>query len=236
MEKLIVANWKSNPASIKKAQKLALAEDYNGVVIAPPFPYLDAVGALLKNASLAAQDVFWKDGGAYTGEVSVSQLRDLGVKYVIVGHSERRALGETDDIVSKKVEAVLGANMQVIICVGEHLETRKHGIEEAKKFIIRQLKIGLKGVQKKNSRDVAVVYEPIWAISTNPSSVPDIPEESAELIAYIKNAVNIPRVFYGGSVNAKNAHEFLNQNDIDGVLVGGASLKPNEFKGIIDSA
>jgi len=234
MKKLIVANWKSNPNSLKKAEKLALAEDYEDVAIAPPFPYLEKVGSVLRNASLVAQDVFWEDGGAYTGEVSVSQLKDLGVKYVIVGHSERRThLGETDRMINKKVKAALESGMEVILCVGEHLETRKEGIQAAKNFIAGQLKVDLAGVKKHYSKKVIVAYEPIWAVGTG---TPDIPEEAAEIAAYIKNLVDISGVIYGGSVNAKNAHEFLSQNDIDGALPGGASLKPREFKGIIDSA
>ena len=234
MEKLIVANWKSNPASIKKAEKLALAEDYDGVVIAPPFPYLSAVGALLKNASLAAQDVFWEDGGAYTGEVSISQLKDLGVKYVILGHSERREhMGETDKMINKKAKAALESGIEVILCVGEHLEVRKEGIQAAKKFITGQLKADLEGVKKRYSKKVIVAYEPIWAIGTGAS---DIPEEAAEVSVYIKNLSGVSRVLYGGSVNAKNAKNFLSEEDIDGALVGGASLKPHEFKSIIDNA
>ena len=233
MKKIIVANWKLNPTSLKEAKKLALKEDHGGVIIAPPFIYLNAIGELLKNASLAAQDVFWEDSGAHTGEISTSQLKDININYVIVGHSERRTLGETDDIINKKVKAVLNADMQVILCVGEHLQIRKEGIEKAKEFIANQLKINLGGIKKRYSKNVIVAYEPIWSIGTG---VSDIPEESAEISAYIKNISGVSRVLYGASVNEKNAKEFLSKDEIDGVLVGGASLKPREFKNIVDSA
>ena len=231
--KLIIGNWKSNPSTQKEAIKLALAEDYSGVVIVPPFTYLDVVGQNLKNASLGAQDVFWEDGGPYTGEISVSQLKSLKVSHVIIGHSERRALGETDDIINKKVKAVLASGMQVILCVGEHIETRKEGLSAAKDFIASQIKNDLKGVKSSDAKRVVIAYEPIWAVGTGNA---DIPEEAAEICGYIKNLVKVSHVIYGGSVNAKNAKEFLEQDDIDGALPGGASLKPKEFQKIVEAA
>ena len=231
MEKLIIANWKLNPETLSKAKKLALAEDYGNVVIAPPFLYLEALRGTLKSASLAAQDVFWEETGAYTGEISPSQLKDVGVEYVLVGHSERRGyFGETDSTVNKKVKAALSAGLRVILCVGEGLEIRKRGIESAKRFITDQLSIDLKGVQKKYSKNMIIAYEPIWAIGTGDS---DIPEETAEISAYIKNLTGVVKVLYGGSVNSSNAAEFLKKKDIDGALVGGASLKSKEFQEIV---
>lgn len=231
MNKLIVANWKLNPDTLNKARKLALAEDYENVIIAPPFLYLDSIKELLKNASLAAQDAFWEDGGPYTGEVSPSQLKDIGARYVILGHSERRSyFGETDSVINKKVRSALSAGMGVILCVGEGLEIRKRGIESAKRFITDQLAVDLKGVQKKYAKETIIAYEPVWAIGTGNS---DIPEEAAEISAYIKNLTKAHRVLYGGSINAKNAEEFLKNDDIDGALVGGASLRPKEFQQII---
>lgn len=231
MEKLIIANWKLNPETLSKAKKLALAEDYGNVVIAPPFLYLEALRGTLKSASLAAQDVFWEETGAYTGEISPSQLKDVGVEYVLVGHSERRGyFGETDSTVNKKVKAALSAGLRVILCVGEGLEIRKRGIESAKRFITDQLSIDLKGVQKKYSKNMIIAYEPIWAIGTGDS---DIPEETAEISAYIKNLTGVAKVLYGGSVNSSNAAEFLKKKDIDGALVGGASLKSKEFQEIV---
>lgn len=237
MKKLIVANWKLNPNSLKKAEKLASAEDHKGVVIAPPFPYLEKIGSVLRNASLAAQDVFWEEDGPYTGEISPTQLRDLGVKYVIIGHSERREIQrETDEMINKKVMATLRVGLQVILLVGEHIEVRKRGIEATKKFIVSQLKNDLRGVPRGHAKNLILTYEPVWAISTGVNAEADIPEEAAEICAYIKNLAKVTRVLYGGSVNAKNAEAFLSHKDIDGALVGSASLKPREFKGIIECA
>jgi len=151
----------------------------------------------------------------------------MGVKYVIIGHSERRGkFGETDIEINKKVKASLNSGLKVILCVGEHIETRKKGIDEAKKFIENQIKIDLDGIGKKDTKNIFIAYEPIWAIGSGTS---DIPEETAEIAAYIKNLVNVSGVLYGGSVNSKNAEAFFEQDEIDGALIGGASLDPKEF-------
>ena len=214
--KLIAANWKSNPDTAKTAERLALAEDYEGVIIIPPFQYLERVRSVLKHASLGAQNVFWENGGPFTGEVSPSQLKNLGVSFVIAGHSERRAyLGETDDMINKKIKAALSEGLQVIT---------------------NQIRYDLRGVKRSDAKKVIITYEPIWAISTSQNAEPDIPEEAAEICAYIKNLVNVRGVIYGGSVNAKNAKEFLGRDDIDGALVGGESLKPKEFQKIVSAA
>src|SRR3989344_1254787 len=169
-----------------------------------------------------------------TGEVSASQLKDLRVSHVIVGHSERRIhLGETDDVINKKIKIALDRDLKVVLCVGEPIQVRKLGIKSAKDFITDQIKNGLRGVKKSDAKKVIIAYEPVWAVGTG---TPDIPEEAAEICAYIKNLVSIERVVYGGSVNAKNAKEFLGQDDIDGALVGGASLNPKEFQKIVEIA
>ena len=231
---LIIGNWKSNPNTVTDAEKLAIAEDYEGVVIAPPFQYLERVGSILRHAMLGAQDVFWEDGGPYTGEVSASQLKDLKVSYVIVGHSERREhLGETDDVINRKAKIALDRDLRVVLCVGEPIQIRKLGIKAAKDFITNQIKNDLKGVKKSDAKKVIVAYEPVWAVGTG---TPDIPEETAEICAYIKNLVKVNRVIYGGSVNSKNVKEFLDQDDIDGALPGGASLNPKEFQKIVEIA
>ena len=235
--KLIAANWKSNPDTAKTAERLALAEDYEGVIIIPPFQYLERVRSVLKHASLGAQNVFWENGGPFTGEVSPSQLKNLSVSFVIAGHSERRAyLGETDDMINKKIKAALSEGLQVILCVGEPIQIRKDGIRSAKDFITNQIRYDLRGVKRSDAKKVIITYEPIWAISTSQNAEPDIPEEAAEICAYIKNLVNVGGVIYGGSVNAKNAKEFLGRDDIDGALVGGESLKPKEFQKIVSAA
>jgi len=232
--KLIVGNWKSNPDSATASEKLAIAEDYEGVVIVPPFQYLERVRSTLRHASLGAQDVFWEDGGPYTGEVSPNQLKNLGVSHVIVGHSERREyLGETDGIVNKKAKAALDKGLKVVLCVGEPIHVRKVGMQAAKDFITNQIKNALRGVKRSDSKRVIIAYEPVWAVGTG---TPDIPEEAAEICGYIKNLVSVEGVIYGGSVNSKNAKEFLGQEDIDGALPGGASLKPKEFQKIVEAA
>jgi triosephosphate isomerase len=214
------------------------------LVIAPPFVYLSAVGSILRNAVLGAQNLFGEEAksGPYTGEISALQLRRLGVKYVIVGHSERRALGESDEIINKKIKTALGEGLGVILCVGE--PKRESGIKSSKlkkekSYVKRQLLkdlIGICGSRLKIRHPFVVAYEPVWAIGTGRA---DKPEEAAEMIKFIKNVLKtkIPglnaRVLYGGSVNAKNASGFLNQREIEGALVGGASLKIKEFRKII---
>jgi len=242
--KIIIANWKSNPRSIDEARKLAKAIDFKNAVVCPPFPFLEAVGGTLKKASLGAQDVFWGDVGAYTGEVSWRHLKSLGVKYVIIGHSERRRyLKESDELISKKVEAALKAGLKVVLCVGEDLNIHNEGMESVKIFIKDQLENDLPLNPKSyilNPR-LIIAYEPIWAISTETGGKPDTPENAVEMIKFIKGILNSgfnimnPKVLYGGSVNVKNASEFLINKEIDGALVGGASLKPKEFRTIVDT-
>lgn len=232
MRKLIVANWKSNPKNLSEAIKLAGASDFKNVVIAPPYPYLEQVGKHIRRASLGAQNVFFENGGPYTGEVSVSQLRHLKVTYVIVGHSERRKnLGETDEMISKKIRASLKVGLNVLLCVGEDWDTRRKGIVAAKKFVANQLKKDLAGNRKRGAgnRKLLIAYEPVWAIGAGKA---DSAKTSAEMISFIKKILDT-KVLYGGSVNAKNAAAFLRQGGIDGALVGSASLDPKSFKAII---
>lgn len=241
MLKLLVANWKSNPHNVASAIKLAKSIDKKGVVIAPPYPFLEQAGKAVKYAELGAQDVFWEDIGPYTGEVSWHQLKHLKVKYVIIGHSERRRnLVETDELINKKVKAAVKAGINVILCVGEPLNIRNRGKEAAKRFIKNQLTKDLKGVSKTNNK-LIVAYEPVWAISTEKGSKPDTPEDAVEMIKFIKELLNtlysIPnvKVLYGGSVTAKNARSFLERKEINGALVGGISLLPLEFRKVINA-
>lgn len=253
MKKIIIANWKLNPSTVREAERLAkgivAAIPESGkveIVIAPPFVFLESVAKVLRpkpstlNPNLGAQDVFWKDGGAYTGEVSSPQLKSLGVKYVIVGHSERRALGETDEIVNKKVKAALTAGLKVILCVGEPPAVRRRGPAAAKRFVRQQLSKNLYGIKSKllDTNQLIVTYEPIWAISSVSGGKSDTPEDALKMIQFIKRALKIRnklevRVLYGGSVDAKNAKGFLRHNEIGGALVGGASLKAEEFVKIV---
>lgn len=239
MVKLIVANWKSNPETLREAIALARASDFKDVVIAPPYPYLEQVGKLIRKASLGAQNTFWEDGGPYTGEVSVGQLRRLKVKYVIIGHSERRKnLNETDQMINKKVRTALKAGLKVILCVGEDWNTRRRGIATAKQLVGKQLKNNLAGIRnaKLEIRNLAIAYEPVWAIGTGKS---DSPENSAQIITHIRNILNTrylirdTKVLYGGSVAPQNAKSFLSRPESNGALVGGASLNAQSFKAII---
>ncbi len=240
MNKLIIANWKENPQTLTEAVSLAKAIDDENLVIAPPYPFLETVGKVIKKASLGAQDLFWEDGGAFTGGVSGSQLKDLGVKYVIVGHSERRRLGDTDEVVAKKVAAAIRNNIIPIICIGEKREERKAG--QSKSVIEKQLKAALSLVKDQKSKVAMVIaYEPVWAISTEPGAEPDTPENAVSMIKFMKTLVPssyslVPRFIYGGSVNANNAEGFLREKEIEGALVGGASLKEQGIKEIIKIA
>ncbi|MFA6407736.1 MAG: triose-phosphate isomerase [Candidatus Paceibacterota bacterium] len=241
MNKLIVANWKMNPVSLLEAVALAKESDKAGVVIAPPFVFLQAVKEVLVHAALAAQDVFFENapvGGAYTGEVSANMLKLVGAKYVIVGHSERRAyILETDEMVGRKVEAVVTSDLTPILCVGEGSITRKEGMEQAKQFVANQLFINLQFFKRSAKSACVIAYEPLWAIGTGEN---DSPLNAAEMSRHIKQIIreqfNILNslVLYGGSVNGKNIEAFAHESDIDGFLIGGASLHPEEFKKIIE--
>ncbi|MBI2010784.1 MAG: triose-phosphate isomerase [Candidatus Colwellbacteria bacterium] len=240
MAKLIVANWKSNPNTLREAVKLAKASDFKNAIIAPPYPYLESVGRILKRAALGAQDAFYK-GGPFTGEVSPDQLKNLKVKYVILGHSERRRyLDETDELINQKVKTALRAGLKVILCIGEDKAIHRQGPAAIKRFLSNQLKKDLHKVQGTRYRvqNLLIVYEPIWAISTEKGSKPDTPAQAAKIIAYLKwllaksYELRAIKVLYGGSVTSRNAKSFLARSEIDGALVGGASLKPGEIKKI----
>ena len=243
MKKLLIANWKANPDSPGRA--LALARKIQAgiplekgpeVVIAPPFPFLYIVEGALRRAKLGAQDLFWEDLGPFTGEVSWQQLKHFGVAYAIIGHSERRVLlGETDEMVNKKVRAALEAGITPVLCVGEPKDVRKNGIAAAKRYVAAQLEKDLDGARRGK---IVIAYEPIWAIGTG---TPDSPKSAAEMIHYIRERVSREiqatlRILYGGSCTAKNADAFLKEPEIDGALVGGASLNPRDFIKIINSA
>ena len=252
MKKLIVANWKMNPATAREAVALAkgaaraVARAKGAeVVLCPPFPYLQAIAPSTGsgNMMLGAQDCAAEERGAYTGEVSPAILKDAGVKYVILGHSARRALGETDEVIAKKVAAALRAGLTPILCIGEPLSVRKKGIAASKKFVAAQLRKDLSLIRHSPfaiHHSPIIAYEPIWSISTNKGAKPDSPENAAEMIAFIKHHspftihYSPTRVLYGGSVNPKNAHGFLSRKEIYGALVGGASLNVRAFATIIN--
>ncbi len=208
------------------------------LVFCPPFVFLEEVGKVLKvshfehEASLGAQDIFWEDNGADTGEISGPMLSKLGVEYVIVGHSERRwKLGESDETVNKKIKAALRNSMVPVVCLGEKVRD-----DNFKEFLKEQVEKTFVGLSHDELEKCMIAYEPVWAISTNPDARPDSPEESIKAIKTIWGAINklgggetwLPTL-YGGSVNSKNVTDFIGQKEIDGVLVGGASVNKEEF-------
>ncbi|MDP1688622.1 MAG: triose-phosphate isomerase [bacterium] len=241
MSKLLIANWKMNPLLSVDAVTLANKIDVNAkkyksvsVGIAPAFVHIPLIPKP-KSVWMGAQDVFWEnpnDGGAFTGEVSLDMLRNIGASFVIIGHSERRKnLGETDEMINRKVKMLVKAKFYMVLCVGEPLSIRSKGFAAAKKYVASQLKKDLKGVNNFHKLGV-VAYEPIWAIGTGKSDNPELASEMAEYIKKLTGA----DVLYGGSVTSKNAESFLMKPSINGALVGGASLNAQEFTKIIEIA
>jgi triosephosphate isomerase len=246
---IIGANWKMNTTL---AEGVALAEalvrrisDVTAVevVVFPPFTHLEAVNQVLAPSSLklGAQDVFWENWGAFTGEISPPMLLSVGAEYVITGHSERRRiLGESSAVVNKKVRAALASSLNVILAVGETREERRSGQTEA--VLVSQLQESLTDISVGDMNRIVIAYEPVWAIGTGDTATP---EQAQTAHAFIRNwlaqrfdvttAASV-RIQYGGSVTAQNAYELLTQTDVDGTLVGGASLKPDEFAAIVAAA
>jgi triosephosphate isomerase len=247
---VIAANWKMHKThleAIQAVQKLSYLLDKRDsdrveVVICPPFTALRSIQTLLEADKLAyglgAQNVHWEEKGAFTGEVSPPMLAALKCRYVIVGHSERRQLfGETDQAVAKKVRAVLGAGMAPILCVGESLEERDSGRTESK--VVGQVKAALAGAEPARVAEAVIAYEPIWAIGTGRNASPS---DAGEVIALVRRTVasmfsgqtaEATRIQYGGSVKPGNIREFMAHPEIDGALVGGASLDPEDFALIV---
>jgi triosephosphate isomerase len=245
---IMAGNWKMHKTVGEAVDFVTSLQEVLGdwketeAVVAPPFVALAPVAERLSlsgtTISLAAQDCFWEEQGAFTGEVSPPMLRDIGCRYVIIGHSERRAyFGETDETVNKKVKAVLSHDMHPIICVGESLEEREGG--DTFKIVERQMQAGLKGLDGTVARTLVIAYEPIWAIGTGKTATP---EQAQEIHAFIRGLVAAlfdseeaekVRIQYGGSVKPDNVDELMAQPDIDGALVGGASLKVDSFARII---
>ncbi len=249
MKKIIIGNWKMYPVSIKDAQekfkgikKVASTLRNVQTVICPPFVYASELKKLVTGhrCVVGAQNAWFENEGAFTGEVSPAMIASLKISYVILGHSERRAHGETDELVNKKVLTAVKAGLTVVLCVGE---TERDPDGEYLKHISMQIKVALKGITKKDLAKIVIAYEPIWAIGKNAlraASTDDALEVSilikktlAELYAKEGSTVAI---LYGGSVDAKNAWEFLVKSHVDGLLVGRASLDPKVFGEILKSA
>lgn len=235
MGKLIVANWKmylTASASVKLAQRIVKTKAKSQVVLCPSFVALADVAEVIEKSKikLGAQDIFCCDArGAYTGEIGLDDLKELGVEYVLVGHSERRRyFKESDELVNQKLKVVLKNRIRPILCVGEPLKVRQ--AKKEKSYIRAQIKAGLKGVTKKDLKRVVIAYEPIWAISGNKGHA-DKPDDAAKMHAHIRKTANTP-ILYGGSVNSKNAKSFLQAPGIDGLLIGKASTKFSELSKI----
>ena len=241
---MIAGNWKMNktPSETKALiEDLKKLENKSGaeVVVCPMTVSLAAAAEALRGSEirLGAQNVHFADHGAYTGECNAASLKELGVEYVIIGHSERRQyFGETDETVNQRVLAALEAGLKPIICVGEVLGERQQGI--TKEIVCKQTKVALQNVGEK-IENVVVAYEPVWAIGTGLTATP---EQANETIAAIRGAIrevfgdaaDRVRILYGGSMNAKNAHDLMAQPEIDGGLIGGASLSADKFDGVIN--
>lgn len=234
----------SEAVSMAKALKVKLLNIENvDVVIFPPFPDLVPVWEIIEgtNIGLGAQNLHWEDEGAFTGEVSGRMLRDAGCHYVIIGHSERRhVFGETDAEVNKKLRKALAEGLVPIFCVGEKIEERRNG--QTAKVVENQLRTGLADVQISNADALVIAYEPVWAIGTGETATPEQAQEVHRFVREIladvfgaEVAANL-RIQYGGSVKPGNAAELMRQEDIDGALVGGASLEAESFAEIVKAA
>ena len=243
---IIAGNWKMYKtateavAFVTRLQKELKGGGETEVVVAPSFVALAPVAECLKGTEIAvaAQDCYWEEQGAYTGEVSVPMLRDAGCRCVIIGHSERRAyFGEQDEQVNKKVKAVLAHGLRPIVCVGESLAQREQGKTFA--VVERQVKEGLKGVGADATRAMVIAYEPVWAIGTGKTASPGQAQEVHAAIRRFLSEIfraegaEMIRIQYGGSVKPDNIDELMAQPDIDGALVGGASLEVGSFARIV---
>ena len=245
---VIAGNWKMNktPSETKEFMTQLKAILPKGrwcdVALCVPAVCIPAAVRAMRETrvGIGAENCNANASGAYTGEIATNMLVDAGCKYVIIGHSERRAMGETNEDVNAKVLAALEAGLIPIMCCGETLEQRETGITS--EWIAMQIKAGLKGVPEEKIRKIVIAYEPIWAIGTGRTATPEQAQEVCEEIRtvvrklYSSKVARAVSILYGGSMNDKNAYELLAQPDIDGGLIGGASLAPEKFVKIIESA
>jgi len=250
MRKLIIAgNWKLNKTNQEAIELVTLLKRELGdivnvdIIVCPVSTALSDINDILNesNICLGAQNLHWEDSGAYTGEISALLLKDIGVQYVIVGHSERRQIfGETDEIVNKKIKAVLAHDLIPIACVGEVLKERESN--KTLEVIERQCKGSFAGFTAKEMEKIIIAYEPVWAIGTGKTATPGQAQEVhlciRTLVAkmYNEGVAQTVRIQYGGSVKPDNSAELMSQPDIDGALVGGASLKADSFSEIVKNS
>ncbi|MHC4757598.1 MAG: triose-phosphate isomerase [Planctomycetota bacterium] len=250
MKKLVAGNWKMNmdaDSSVKLAEGIALkSQEVAGakvdIMLCPPFVYLPAVINAVRTEHIAvgAQNVYFESNGAFTGEISIEMLKDIGCTYVLCGHSERRhVIGETDELINKKVSVALSGGILPVLCVGETKDQRE--AEQTADVVTTQLKGGLAGFNAEKASAVTIAYEPVWAIGTGLTATREQAQEVHALIRgllgemYDKDLASEIRILYGGSVKPGNAAELMSEKDIDGVLVGGASLKVDDFIAIIEA-
>ncbi len=246
---IIAGNWKMNmtpsaaKAAIAETAALVAGKDGCEVVLCVPFVDIAAAVEAAKgtNVKIGAQNVHFEAKGAFTGEIAADMLLECGVEYVIIGHSERRQyFGETDETVNKRTKAALAAGLKVILCLGEVLGERQSGITE--EIVSMQTKLDLEGVTEEKLKNVIIAYEPVWAIGTGLTATPEQADETCGVIRatvaslYGKKAARELTIQYGGSMNEKNAAELLAKENVDGGLIGGASLKPAAFAAIVAAA
>ncbi len=245
---VIAGNWKMNKTrpeakALIEELKPLVADAGCEVIACVPFTNLETVlaAAAGSNIKVGAQNCHFEKSGAFTGEISADMLVEMGVEYVVLGHSERRQyFGETDETVNKRLTAALAAGLKVILCVGEMLADRENGITE--ELVALQTKIALKGVSKEDLKKVIIAYEPVWAIGTGKTATAEQANEVCAVIRgviakiYDQEAADGITIQYGGSMNAKNAAELVAQPDVDGGLIGGASLKAADFSVIVKAA
>lgn len=247
--KVVAGNWKMNMnlsgtieliSAIKN--ELSKSDSKSEVIVCPPFTSLETAVTLVKGSAIkvGAQNMHYENDGAFTGEISADMLKSVGCEYVIIGHSERRTLfGETDEMINKKIKKAQSSGLKPIFCVGETLEEREKGLTE--KVVENQVKNGLSGIEESDLFNLIIAYEPVWAIGTGKTASP---EQAQEVHKFIRNLIS--KLFsnnfadnliiqYGGSVKPDNAKELFSQPDIDGGLIGGASLKADSFVTIANS-
>ena len=250
MRKTIIAgNWKMNltaaegAAFVNEFKPLVASLTDVEIVVCPVYTALDSVvkAAAGSNVKVGAQNLHWEESGAYTGEISATMLKEVGVEYVIIGHSERRQyFGETDNTVNKRLKAALAANLISMVCIGELLEERES--EKTEAVLETQLKGGLAGITASEMEKIVIAYEPVWAIGTGKTATPEMAEETHAFIRKVltdlfgSEVAEKVRIQYGGSMKAANSAELIAQTDIDGGLVGGAALKPDTFADLIKNA
>lgn len=246
-KKMVAGNWKMNilPSQVDgfiNELKNRIYTDEVDVVICPPFTCLPAAVAVCRDSKIkvGAQNMHWEEKGAFTGEVSPAMLVDLGVEYVIIGHSERRQyFGETDETVNKKVHSAFKYKLKPIVCVGETLKQREQGITDD--LLRIQTRIAIDGLTSEQMKELVIAYEPVWAIGTGKNATPEDANDAIGVIRevirklYDDDTAQAVRILYGGSVTAGNAKELFDMPEIDGGLVGGASLKVEEFEKIVKS-